>query len=314
VSTEQLNELGIQKGVMTLVGERRQAEIITRLGSQESNRGSGGSAANSIIAISQLGGQVFYSGRVADDEMGRFYLKDLANAGVVTSVNWQSAPEAVTGKCLVLITPDAERTMNTFLGASADLSPEDVDVAAIVKSAYAYIEGYLVTGPTCLSAAIYAAQQARTSGTRVAFTLSDPNIVKFYRAAIEKVIGDGVDLLFANEEEAKQIAGTEDLKQAMEYVQSIAGQFVITLGPNGAIAYDGECVHRIAPVPTQAVDTVGAGDIYAGGFLYGITHGMDFARAGRLASMAASRVVSNMGPRLEQEEMRGVLTAFQAAE
>ena len=107
---------------------------------------------------------------------------------------------------------------------------------------------------------------------------------------------------------------SDGVQQAMEYVQSIAGQFVITLGPHGAIAYDGECVHRIAPVPTQAVDTVGAGDIYAGGFLYGITHGMDFARAGRLASMAASRVVSNMGPRLEQEEMRGVLSTFQAAE
>ncbi len=311
VTAEQLSDLGIEKGVMTLVDEPQQTKIVENLGGHESNRGGGGSAANTIIAVSQLGGRAFYSCRVAKDEMGQFYLGDLAKAGVATSIPPDDMAQGITGKCLVLVTPDADRTMNTFLGVSADVSPADVDTAALADSEFVYIEGYLVTGPSSKSAALFAVQHARECGCKVAFSLSDPNIVHFFRPAIEELLDGGVDLLFANEDEAKKIAQTDDLNEAIEYTKKIAKQFVITRGPDGATAYDGKSFHAIAPVPTKAIDTVGAGDMFAGVFLYGVTQGMDFPNAGRLASIAASQIVSNMGPRLKGDQLQDVLKRFQ---
>lgn len=310
VTAQQLSDLGIDKGVMTLVDEPQQTRIVEQLGGHESARGSGGSAANTIIAVCQLGGRAFYSCRVASDDDGKFYLKDLAKARVATSVKLQA--EGITGKCLVLVTPDADRTMNTFLGVSADVAPEDVDVDAIANSEYVYVEGYLVTGPSSKNAALYAVEQARQKGRKTAFSLSDPNIVHFFRPAINELLQGKVDLLFANEDEALKLAETDDLDRAVEHLQSIAGQFVITRGAHGAIACDGQTAHQIAPVPTKAVDTVGAGDMFAGAFLYAITQGMSFPDAGRLAAMAGSRIVSSLGPRLKADQLQEVLQQFRA--
>jgi sugar/nucleoside kinase (ribokinase family) len=312
VSSEQLRELGVEKGVMTLVDEMRQAQIVERLGAQESKRGSGGSAANTIIAVSQLGGQACFSGRVANDDLGRFYLEDMDRAGVTASMRLQDLGPGITGKCLVLLTPDADRTMHTFLGVSADLAPSDVSVEVITRSRYVYVEGYLVTGPATRGAAIFAAEEARRHGVRLALSLSDPNIVHFFRPAINELIGPGVDLLFANEDEARRLGETDDLQEACERIKQIAGQFVITRGAAGALVHDGQRLHVIDPVPTQAIDTLGAGDMFAGVFLYGLTHGMDHVRAGQLASLAASRIVSHLGPRLRKEQMQRVLEDFQA--
>ncbi len=311
VTPEQLSELSIEKGVMTLVDEPQQRRIVENLGAHLSHRGSGGSAANTIIAVSQLGGKAFYCCRVADDALGRFYQEDLTRAGVATTIAARTMVPGLTGTCLVLVTPDADRTMNTFLGVSADISPEDVDTAAIADSRYVYIEGYLVTGPASRTAASHVVRQARASGTRIAFSLSDPNIVHFFRPAIEELIGEGVDLLFANEDEAKRIAKTDCLEAAVEYVKTIAREFVVTRGSDGAIVYDGHTLHAIAPEPTRAVDTVGAGDMFAGAFLFGITQGMSHPQAGALASLAASRIVSSMGPRLQTEQLQEVLKEFQ---
>jgi sugar/nucleoside kinase (ribokinase family) len=310
VDVEDLAALGIQKGVMTLVDEQRQSAIVDRLGSQEANRGSGGSAANTIIAVSQLGGKAFYSCRVADDAMGRFYIDDLTRAGVRTNVGAAGLPRGVTGKCLVLVTQDADRTMNTFLGVSADVSPDDVDREAIRESQYVYLEGYLVTGASGVSAAKFAQQRARSCNTRVAMSLSDPNIVNYFRSSVEELLHGGVDLLFANEDEAKCVAQTQQLDVAVQHLKGIAREFVVTCGAQGALVYDGRVLHRIPPVPTQAVDTVGAGDMFAGAFLYGITHGMPHQQAGALASAAASKIVASMGPRLKVEDTRGVLQQF----
>ena len=216
--------LGIQKGVMTLVDEARQAAIVSRLGSHECNRGSGGSAANTIIAVSQLGGNAFYSCRVADDEMGRFYIDDLARAGVRPTGVGPRLAAGVTGKCLVLVTPDADRTMNTFLGVSADVSPDDVDEDAIRDSRYVYLEGYLVTSASSQSAALFAKQQARSGQTPVAISLSDPNIVNYFRSSVEELLDGGVDLLFANEDEAKCVAQTDQLDRAVEYLKGISAR------------------------------------------------------------------------------------------
>jgi sugar/nucleoside kinase (ribokinase family) len=310
VSSEELDELGIDKGTMTLVNETQQARIVERIGSHEMGRGSGGSAANTVIAVSQLGGKAYYSCRVANDEFGSFYLRDLKRAGVATRVEIEPRVDGVTGKCLVLVTPDAERTMNTFLGVSADVSPDDVDPRAIGQSQYAYVEGYLVTSPSSMRAALYAIEQARSSTVKTAFTLSDRNIVQYFRPEIDQLIGDGIDLLFANDEEAKCLADSNHLDGALEYLKSIAGQFVVTCGGDGAVAYDGHAFHDIAAVKTVAIDTLGAGDMFAGAFLYGITHRMDFAQAGRLASLAAAKIVSHRGPRLKMEDMHEVLKKF----
>jgi len=314
VSPEQLSELNIEKGVMTLVDQPQQTLMIERLNAHEMNRGSGGSAANTIIAVSQLGGHTFYSCRVADDELGRFYIEDLTRAGVVSSVRLQDGSQNITGKCLVLVTPDADRTMNTFLGVSADISPEDVNPSAIADAQYLYIEGYLVTGPSSKTAALYAVEKAREGGTKIAFSLSDPNIVHFFRPAIDELLSGGIDLLFANEDEAKKMAGSEDFDSAVENAKRIARQFVITRGGEGAVAYDGQSLHRIEPVATKAIDTVGAGDMFAGAFLYAVTHGMEFPQAGALASRAASRIVSNVGPRLKADQVQEVLKEFEAAQ
>ena len=310
VDVDDLAALEIPKGVMTLVDEGRQAAIVSRLGSHECNRGSGGSAANTIIAVSQLGGSAFYACRVANDDIGRFYIDDLTRAGVATRVGAVRFVPGVTGKCLVLVTPDADRTMNTFLGVSADVAPGDVDEDAVRNSRYLYLEGYLVTSESAQCAALFAKQLARSGDTQVAISLSDPNIVNYFRASVNELLDGGVDLLFANEEEARCVAQTDRLESAVEYLKGVAREFVVTRGADGALVYDGHTLHPIAPVATRAVDTVGAGDMFAGAFLYGVTHGMPYPQAGALAAAAAARIVANLGPRLDAQDTRGVLKTF----
>lgn len=311
VTEEQLQSLGVDKGVMTLVDEDQQAKIVGQLDGKEGNKGSGGSAANSIIAIGQFGGNAFYSCRVADDELGHFYVNDLIHAGVNTNIHPARMGQGVTGKCLVFVTPDADRTMNTFLGVSAQFSDEEVDESAIEESKYLYMEGYLVTGESTKSAALYAVDQARKGDTKIALSLSDPNIVKFFKDGLEAIIGDGIDLIFANEDEARGMAGVEDTDAAIEYLKKLSKEFVVTCGPRGAIVFDGEQTINIDPVPVKAVDTVGAGDMFAGAYLYGITNGLSRKQAGDLAAMASAKLVSSLGPRLVAEQTQALLREFQ---
>lgn len=312
VHPDDLGALGIKKGVMTLVEESLQAAIVKQLAARAVNRGSGGSAANTIIAVSQLGGKAFYSCRVASDARGEFYVEDLRRAGVDTNAHALMTPEGVTGTCLVLVTPDADRTMCTFLGVSADVAPRDVDAARLADSQYLYLEGYLATSPSCLAAALFAREQARAADTRVALSLSDPQVVNHCRPAIDQLLAGGVDLLFANEDEAKSLAQTDDLARALTRLRGWARACVITRGPQGAIVFDGQAAHTIASVPTSAVNTVGAGDMFAGAFLYGMTHGMSSPRAGALAALAASRLVACHGPRLTHPAMQTILSQFAA--
>lgn len=310
VDARTLRELGIDKGVMTLVDEAHQAKVIAKLNGGESNRGSGGSAANTVTAVSQFGGKSFYSCKVANDEMGHFYVDDLIRGGVTTNIHPARAVAGATGKCLVFVTPDADRTMNTFLGVSAEFSRSEVDPSAVEESEYVYIEGYLVTGEPTRDAAVHACELARQKNTLVAFTLSDPNMPRFFRESLMQVIGKGVDLLFANEDEAFELASTRDMKEALAYLKTLARELVITRGPQGALIYDGKNVLEVAPVKTKAVDTTGAGDLFAGAYLYGVTHGMSRQRAGDLAALAAARLVAQPGPRLKGEQIRAILQEF----
>lgn len=309
VSDDDLLRLGIDKGVMTLVDAARQQQLVEQLSDHlvASKRASGGSAANTIIAASYFGASTFYSCKVAADENGDFYLRDLEAAGV--SYHREIPREhGVTGKCLVMITPDAERTMNTYLGISESVSTRELHAEAINDSRFVYIEGYLVSSESGRAAAITLRQQAEQGGIKTALSLSDPAMVRFFRDGLDEMIGDGVDLLFCNQAEALEYTRSANLEEAVEGLKRIAKNFAITLGARGALVFDGDTCLEIEPHPVQAIDTNGAGDMFAGAFIYALTHGHSFADAGKLASRASAQVVSQFGPRLEPQQHQQLLS------
>jgi len=304
---------GIEKGMMTLIDEQQLSAMLETLNKDYGlkKRACGGSAANTIIGAACFGARTFYTCNVANDETGDFYVADLKAAGVDTNMDGDR-DDGVTGKCLVMVTPDAERTMNTYLGITSNLEEKHIHEEALADSEYAYIEGYLVTSDTSRAAAIKVREMARKHGVKVAMTFSDPAMVQFFKDGLLEMLGDGVDLLFCNEQEAKLLSGSDNLDDAIEVVKKHAATFAITLGSEGAVAFDGETLHKIAANKVTPVDTNGAGDMFAGAFLYAITHGHDFATAGRLASAASAQVVSQFGPRLEDaqhEPLKSVLKA-----
>ncbi|WPL16827.1 5-dehydro-2-deoxygluconokinase [Thiorhodovibrio winogradskyi] len=312
VTPEDLQRLDIDKGVMTLVDEAHQLRIMEHLHEHDHHRGSGGSAANSIIALSQFGGQGYYSCKVADDELGHFYLKDLVNGGISTR-DASFLDQGDTGRCVVLVTPDSDRTMCTYLGISGNLSVHELDTDALRASKWFYTEGYLVTSDTARIAAIEARKIAEQAGVKTALSLSDPNMVNFFKDGLREMIGEKLDLIFANESEAMGMADTNDLNQAVDYLKSVSREFAITRGPEGALVFDGKDIIDIDPVPVKAVDTVGAGDMFAGAFLYGLTQGWSHARAGRLASAASAKLVTSLGPRISREESQAILKQVDTA-
>jgi len=297
---------GIDKGVMTLVDEQRQHELMGHLDAFDGKKASGGSAANTIIANSYFGGQSFYSCKVSNDELGDFYVQDLSAAGVDSNVG-DGRKEGITGKCLVLVTSDAERTMNTYLGITETFSVDELHQSAIIDSEYLYIEGYLVTSSTGRHAAIEARKIAEENGVKTALTFSDPAMVQFFKDGLKEMIGEKVDLLFCNDAEALSWADTDDLDTALESLKQVASSFAVTLGSKGALLFDGKKMIEISPHQVKAVDSNGAGDMFAGAFLYGITHGHSFYEAGNIASLAAARVVSQFGPRLAAADHKEIL-------
>ena len=297
----------IEKGVMTLVDEKRQLELMKVIDMKKSRMSGGGSAGNTVVAATQFGGKSFYSCLVAQDELGKFFLDDLKRNGVDTNLKYERCPPGHSGRCLVMTTPDAHRTMNTFLGVSSFLSPEHLDEEAIRNSAFVYLEGYLVASPKGLEAMKETKKIAEKNKVEVALTFSDSSMVKYFSAQMEEVVGAGVDLLFCNDEEAMIYTGTSSVTEAREKLRKIAKRFVITLGANGALIFDGDTFIQIEPYTVRAIDTNGAGDMFAGAFIYGITHHHSYAEAGKLASLASSRVVSQFGPRLEPAQAKKVL-------
>ena len=307
VDAQFLADHNVSKGVMTLVDEETQSRLINAINVDDLVRKSGGSAANTIIAISQFGGKSFYSCKVANDEYGDFYLSDMNEAGVDTNLDNATREGGITGKCLVMITSDADRTMNTFLGITTGLSVNEIDEHAIKESKYVYLEGYLVASDTGLEAMKLGKKIAEENGVLTALTLSDPSIVQAFKSRFEEVVGASVDLLFCNEDEAMAFTGTDNLEEAREALKKEAHKFVITQGKNGAMIWDGDTFIDIEPYTVKAIDTNGAGDMYAGAFLYGITNGLSYAAAGKLASLAGSKVVSQYGPRLKWHETQAIL-------
>lgn len=307
-----LDRHGIAKGHMTLVDAERQNTLVTDLQDHQPERMSGGSAANSMIAIQGFGGRTFYSCRLAEDEVGGHFLNDMSAAGVTVNAN---AAHPVTagqsGLCLVLVTPDAERSMNTYLGISTELSIDAIDQQALAASRYFYTEGYLSSSPVSFEAAIRCRELAESAGVRTAISLSDPSMVQFFRDNLTLMLGNGVDHLFCNEEEALSWAGTDRLDIAAAELKDIGRNLNITLGKEGCLVVTPQGRHQVDGYPVKAVDTVGAGDMYAGACMYGWCAGMDPRQAAAFGNFAAGRLVETYGARLRSlDQYRKVREAF----
>jgi len=286
---------GIEKGIMTLVDEERQQSILAALAEHEVNYCSGGSAANTIVGIADMGGKAAYACKTGEDDFGRRYLEEMQKLGIRIEIPQQAGQ---TGTCVVLITPDAQRTMLTHLGISSTLDSSDVMAAEIAKAKYLYVEGYLFAGDTTRDAALKAIELAKEHGVKVALTISDPFLISICKDQFQALIEGSVDLLFCNEEEARSLTGLDDPIDCAHAIHRHCENVALTLGKKGSlIMHEGE-VFPIEGVEVEAVDTTGAGDMYAAGVLYGITNGLSWRQAGHLGSHAAARVVSQLGARL----------------
>jgi len=285
----------IEKGVMTLIGAD-QAEALYDQVVAETEM-SGGSAANTIAGLASMGGRGAFIGKVRNDELGAIFRRDIRSLGV----RFDTPPAtsgAGTARCLVLVTDDAERTMNTYLGACVGLETKDVDVDLIRAAQVTYLEGYLWDPPSAKSAFRKAMQIAHGAQRLVALTLSDPFCVDRYRTEFVQLVAESVDILFANEKEIISLYEAKDLEDAVRQVRGHCKVAALTLGARGSIVLSGSQVHVVDPAPVdRLVDTTGAGDLYAAGFLFGYTAGHDLAICGTYGSKAAAEVISHYGAR-----------------
>ncbi len=301
----------LQKGIMTLIEEEERARIIHLLETEHEHQviklAGGGSAANTTVIVAQLGGNAFYSCKVANDSTGDFFVKDLKLAGVDTNLA-DDRESGVTGECISMVTPDAERTMTTHLGITQFLSAAEVAPDQLRQSKYLYIEGYLVSSPSGFEAALQAQAIAKAAGIPVTLTLSDPAMVENFKQAFDQLVSEGIDMIFCNQEEACLFTGTDNLVTAAKLVGEACPRYAITSGADGAIVFDGSSAFSVPAVPTTPVDTTGAGDIFAGSFLWAMSQGQGFETAAELANKAASILVSSFGARLPQDVVTHNLT------
>lgn len=294
-----IQRLGLDKGAMTLINPE-QAE--TLYGAMAPGiESSGGSAANTAAVLSALGGKGAYIGKVKDDQLGQVFRHDIRSIGVDfdTPANTDGPP---TGRCLVFITPDAQRTMQTFLGAASTLEPGDIDPDTVSGAAVTYMEGYLWDPASAKEAFVKAAKIAAEAGRQVSLTLSDPFCVDRHRDSFRDLVSNHVDILFANEDEITSLYETDSFDEALRHVRNDCRIAALTRSEKGSVIVSGDEVHTVDAAPVSAVrDTTGAGDAYAGGFLYGFTRGYELSRCGRIGGIAAAEVISHMGPRPESD-------------
>jgi sugar/nucleoside kinase (ribokinase family) len=291
---------GVGKGIMQLIDMERAVELYGRIG--PAREVSGGSAANTIAGIAHLGGRTAYVGKVKDDQLGAIFAHDLRAQGAVyeTTLAPKDA-EQETGRCIVLVTPDGERSMNTYLGVTEHLAPSDIDEAQMADAEWIYLEGYRFDGPESHEAFAKAIGAAKSAGGRVALTLSDPFCVDRHRDAFRRMIVEDVDLLFANRAEILSMYRTESFDAALDIAASEVGIVACTESEKGAhIVSDGSRWH-VPAVPTRIVDATGAGDLFAGAFLWGLSEGHPLDICGRMGCVAASEVISHIGARPEED-------------
>lgn len=286
---------GMKRGAMSLIDERRAVELYAAMGAGVET--SGGSAGNTMAGFASFGGKGAFIGKVADDQLGNVFRHDMKAMGV----HFTTQPLIVgsqTGRCLILVTPDAERTMNTFLGAGTELSENDIDADLIASSKITFLEGYLFDPPQAKKAFYKAVEIARRAGRKVSLTLSDPFCVERHRADFRDLVEKHVDILFANEHEIMSLYQVSSFDEAIKAVSNHCEIAALTRSAKGSTVVSGGKTVDVAASPvTHPVDSTGAGDQYAAGFLYGYTQGRDLATCGRLGSLAAAEVISHVGPR-----------------
>ena len=293
-----LHKLGLTKGVMTLIDAAQAETIYAQL--PPGIECSGGSAANTIVGIAALGGRAAYMGKVRDDQLGRVFCHDIRSAGVAFDTRPAAAGPS-TARCFVLVTPDAQRTMLTYLGACVDFGPDDVDGAVVARAAVTYLEGYLYDPPQAKAAFVQAAAIAHEAGRLVSLSLSDPFCVDRHRAAFLDLVAGHVDILFANEAELCSLYQTASFDDAVRQVRGHCRVAAVTRGALGSVVAAGEDIHVIGADAVEAVtDTTGAGDLYAAGFLFGFTQGRDLATCAMLGGIAAGEIISHFGARPER--------------
>ena len=310
VSDAQLQAAGVEKRHMTLIDAARRTELLKHVLSVASHRTGGGSAGNTVVALAQFGGKAFYSCRVADDELGDFYTKDLLSHGVATNLTHTKAPSGQTGSCMVMVTPDAERSMSTFLGATADIDETALHPHDIVKAQVYYMEGYLAASPTGLAAAVKGRAIAKAAGVKLATTLSDMSMINFCRTGLDAMVGNDLDFLFCNEEEAQVWCGSKDMATMCQQLGRQAHTVCLTRSAKGCLVIEAGQITEVPAAQVKAIDTNGAGDMFAGAFLYAVTHGFSHAQSAWLANQAAGQVVSQYGNRLSQDQMDALKSRF----
>ena len=290
-----LEEQTLDKGAMTLVDTDRASEIYAKM--PPAQEVSGGSCGNTMAGFASLGGKGVFIGKVRDDQLGNVFRHDMQSIGVdFFTPATTEGPQ--TGSCLVLITPDAQRTMCTYLGAASNLTPKDIDKGIIQAAKVVYMEGYLFDPPDAQDAFVEAADLAHDAGQKVSITLSDPFCVDRHRHAFQMLVADHTDILFGNEEEIKSLYQVDDFDAALQHVRGHCEIACLTRSSKGSVILSGDEVHIIDPLPLDpVVDTTGAGDQFAAVFLYGYTQGMDIRKCGEIATLTATEVISHVGAR-----------------
>ena len=311
VSDQFLTAQNLQKGTMQLTDGDTQAQLYNNLKASQTYKGqsSGGSAANTTVAFSALGGSAFYACRVGNDELGTIYLNGLNAADIHTTS--KSISEGVTGTCMVLVSDDSERTMHTYLGITAELTAEQIDFEPLKTAKWLYIEGYLSTSDTARVAVKQARKIAREHGVKIALTLSDPAMVQYARTGLDELLDDGVDLIFCNQQEAMMYTETDSTEAALAKLKLLSNDIVITLSEKGAIVANAEQHIHVAGRKITAIDANGAGDAFAGSFLYALNAGLSLQAAAELAILVSSEVVAQYGARLQVADYAKLLQNFQ---
>ncbi|MDR3451093.1 MAG: adenosine kinase [Alphaproteobacteria bacterium] len=294
----------VVKGAMTLVDAERSAQLYENAGAAAEMQ-SGGSAANTLAGFTSLGGRSAFMGKVGRDEFGDIFTHDLKAQNI--RFTCATSPDLSTGRCLVIVTPDAQRSMNTFLGAASMFGPEDVDAEIVRASAITYLEGYLFDREPAQAAFRKAAKIAHDAGRKLSLTLSDTFCVQRHHEAFLELVSGEVDILFANEHELLTLYKTQDLSAAIEAVRAHTDIAVVTRGVKGAVIVAGAATHEtpVHPAPS-VIDTTGAGDLYAAGFLYGLTRNVSLPEAARIGAIAAAEVIGHYGPR-PQKKLAGLI-------
>jgi len=290
-----IGQHGLVKGSMTLIETDTAEALYAAMG--DKTEASGGSAANTLSGVASFGGRAAYIGRVKDDALGHSFSHDLNSLGVHFEAA-RATDGDPTGRCMIVVTPDAQRTMNTYLGASATLGPDHLDLDLIRSAEVTFMEGYLFDRPEAKEAFRLAADTAHAAGRRVSLTLSDSFCVDRHRDDFLDLVSSGIDVLFANEDEITKLYGVDTFDEGVKAVQGVCEIAAITRSAEGSVVVTADELVTVAAEPVaNLVDSTGAGDLYAAGFLFGLTQGRDLAESGRLGSIAAAAVIGHMGPR-----------------